>query len=237
MRTIVSFFILGLAGLTGCSSSRELDRATAQKLVQEHEDRRAANNPSQIGFYMVRTGIPKAIFTDPDQPGQLQRLIEANRDFYHQLVAKGMLKEEPTCNFPTSSFAPHRKYFCFEGSNTDFVNEAPDPNPDGHHIWVVISRPVYSVTGVSTNGTQAEAEVEIKPALTAGYNSSVSLMKDMDQKYADVKDARFVFGPLTQVLWANLRADDPQLAEQLKSKTRRYYFEKFDDGWRLHPMD
>ena len=211
---LLSLFTVGLLCLLGCS--RELDRATAERLIRE-----AGDLPGPSIEFGLRS--PAFMNSAPGAWPPLHRPTDATRwdvAFIDKLVGAGVLQwgEEKTRPVGNGGLYGTQTDRPFSAAPVEFVNESND------YVTLTLASPdVLRVTGITQeedrSAAVAEAEIGLKP--TALYERLLPIVSLMIGGCHSVAQQ-----PYACQYW-------PQPDKFAQTTTERFVFRRYDDGWRL----
>ena len=222
---------------TGCATGQKLDRATALKLAKDR------GIPGDVPSVVVDTqhyyvGIsqfgPNSGLSE-EMKAQINRQQQSNLEFYRLLKDKGILTEVPCERSNNSPGAPA----CFFPSPKQPDVRITDGAWFQRGLVFYLTRPtVVSVTGITQQGVEAEADVMYEETETNLFQISRPIVGLMHQKYPDLEKLfkiRYEFKgdsgisvPADHPVWVNW----PTALNKVTA-WHRYHFKKYDDGWRI----
>jgi hypothetical protein len=213
--------------------AEKLDRSTALALIKRNRQR---NNEDHV----IYAYLPSAIYTDDLNPSAGNPLIsakqaatikhanQANLEFYKALVANGLIRQETSCEIHKN--ITYRTYYCFAPNHPDVKSIGNPNNPEERgttsdiNIGIAMARPSsILVTGITQEGSDARAEVQIDITPTETYKLCAPIIASAESAYGEQ------YG---DVVWRNFGWRELP-GGLTKSDRIAKSFEKFDDGWRL----
>ena len=235
---VLSFLVL-CATCSG-EKSQTLDRRTAQELI-----RKSAKAQDYISRNKIAVTIP-SIFYIEDQYDYLpffvlchQAQAASNKLFYEKLVAADLLAAKPPRRGTEYDGNYHpRPSTLYEYTpsdpNADVIQAAASPDAVGYIAPGIISLVIATarfgnVTGVTQNGADADAEVEvivdstpISSKLSSGISETAS---GTDNERANGQ---------CQPIWRRVLSEQNSAAPYIgKTRTIMFHFKRYDDGWRI----